>query len=185
MPQVRFSFSLVAAVLWPVAAQCAPHVRRVGPRPAPQPAVAMRAEGSGTLSIDFLPLQRGTQVLSSQQGGVLNLGKVSYAGEPEFAGIAIKRHLRNFSVETSVGVKIGAGTLSGQTAVLKAWLETPSDPYKIYLDDVPLTLQPVSVSSNAQLGVVMPLHLKIEVPLNTSESQSALQSVISVQVIRN
>lgn len=175
----------MAALMWPVMAHCAPHVRRVGPsRPAAQPTV-MRAEGSGTLSIDFVPLQQGMQILSSQNGGVVNLGKVSYAGEPEFSGVAIKRHPRNFSVETSVGMRIGSATLSGQTAILKAWLETPSDPYKIYLDDVPLTLQPVSVSANAQLGVVMPLHLRIEVPLNTSESQSALQSVISVQVIRN
>ena len=173
----------LAALLWPAMAQGASRRLRTSHPTALQ--APMRVETVGALSVDFVALKQGTQILSSRGGGVLNLGKVSYAGEAEFSGVSIKRHPRDFSVETSVGVKIGADTLAGQTAVLKAWRETPSDPYRIYLDDVPLTLHPVAVDSGAQLGITMPLRLKIEVPLDTSESQSALQSVISIQVVRN
>jgi hypothetical protein len=145
----------------------------------------MRVQVEGNLSIDFFSLVDGPQVLGTQSGGILNLGNVSSGGRPERSGVQLKHSPHSFSVETPIGIRIGSGNFGGETALLKAWLQTPADPYHVSFDNVPLTLQPVAVDPHIQLGVVTRHELKITVPQNTSESQSEFRTMISVQVIRN
>ena len=99
--------------------------------------------------------------------------------------MSIQRLGSGFVVAAALGVKVGKSDLGGGTATLKAWLESPVDPYRISFDNVPLSLDPVCVDAQARLGVVTRHQLKINVPANTSEQQSSLQTEIAVLVIRN
>jgi len=186
MRSLRPLFFGCMVLLWPLVAQCAPQAGHTGSaRHLSTHPLKMEAHSEGNLSVDFFPLPDGAQILGTQSGATLNLGKVSYAGQPEHTGITLKHSSQSFSVQTAIGIRIGTGNFAGETVQLKAWLEVPAEPYHIYFDNVPMTLQPQLVNSHTQLGIITRHELNITVPQNTSESQSAFRTMISLQVIRN
>jgi hypothetical protein len=163
------------------AADCAPGPGRVSPANSAK----LRVEAGETLSVEFSPLPDSPRILAARGVAILNLGNVSYAGRPELSGVSIQRLQRGFSVTATVGVQVGKGDLGGGTATLKAWLQSPIDPYSISFDNVPLSLEPACVDAQTRLGVVTRHQLKIDVPSSTSEKQSSLQTEIAVLVVRN
>jgi hypothetical protein len=170
------------ALLGTVPAWCASHAARSGPARAANLAV----ETNGMLSVNFFSMADTPQIVGAQGVGTVNLGKVSYAAGSDMPGVTVQRVQRGFYVQTAVGMRIGNVTsLNGQTVSMKAWLQSPANPYQIYLDGVELTTQPVMVDTRMFTGVVTRHELKIHVPSNTSEKESSLQSEISVQVVRN
>ena len=146
----------------------------------------MSLQTDGELSVEFLPLTDGPRISGANSVGVLNLGAVSYSGPADSHGVRIERQAHGFTVATLLGVRIGKSQFgSSGTASLKVWLDQPVQPYRIFFDDVPLTLQPVCVNAQTQIGVVTRHQLKIRVPSNTTDKQAQLQTVISMQVVRN
>jgi hypothetical protein len=144
----------------------------------------MQVQAGGALSVNFTSLPDSPAVQGANGVGVLNLGKVSW-GVAVVHGVKIQHQPRSFFVEASLGMQIGDSSVQGGTALLKAWLESPVDPYRVYLDGVPLSLQPVCVDAQTETGVVTRHQLKISVPVNTSEKQAALQTQIALQVVQN
>lgn len=154
--------------------------------PEPAQARAMTVHTSGNLSVNFFSLSDSPQIDGAQGVGMVNLGSVSYAAGSSVPGVKVSRAHNGFFVETAVGLRIGnVGVSGGATAILKAWLDSPSGPYRIYLDGVELTTQPAMVDSQTELGVVTRHELRIQVPSTASEKDSSLQTQISVQVVRN
>ena len=145
----------------------------------------MQAQTGGSLTVNFLTLPDSPTIQGADGIGVLDLGKVSWGGPPAVHGVTIQHQSRSFLVETALGMEIGDSTDQGGTALLKAWLEAPVDPYQVYLDGIPLTLRPVCVDAQAQVGVVTRHQLRISVPVNTSEKEAALQTQIALQVVQN
>jgi hypothetical protein len=145
----------------------------------------MRVEVGETLSVEFFPLPDSPRIQGVEGVGILNLGNVSNVGRPELAGVNIQQLQHGFAVTATLGVQVGKSDLGGGTATLKAWLESPVDPFRIAIDNVTLSLEPVCVDAQTPLGVVTRHQLKINVPSNTSEQQSTFQTEIAVLVIRN
>lgn len=145
----------------------------------------MQVRTGGNMSVDFLSSAGSPPIQGAAGFGVLNLGTVSYAGVASVPGVRIRRADGAFDVETGLVLRIGNQDPFGGTAMVRAWLETPVAPYRIYLDGVRLTQQPVCVKSRARVGVATQHRLRIRVPSNTSESQSTLQTEISLQVVSN
>lgn len=162
-------------------APCAPRQERVVRLRRP----VMRAETGGSLSVNFTSLPDSPTIQGANGIGVLDLGKVSWGGPAAVHGVNIQHQPRSFLVETSLGMQIGDTSTQGGTALLKAWLESPVDPYRVYLDGVPLSLRPVCVDAQTQVGVVTRHQLKISVPVDTSEKQATLQTQIALQVVQN
>lgn len=170
------------AVLGTVPAQCASHASRIVPARAANLAV----ETNGMLSVNFFSMADSPQILGAQGVGTVNLGNVSYAAGSDKPGVTVQRAQKGFYVQTAVGMRIGnVAGMSGETVSMKAWLQSPANPYRIFLDGVELTTQPTMVDTRVFTGVVTRHELKIHVPSNTSEKESSLQSEISVQVVRN
>ncbi len=169
-------------LLGPVPARCVAHkLRAVPARPR-----SLIIQTGGTLSVNFSSLADSPPITAAQGVGVLNLGKVSYIGASSVPGVKIQRAQNAFFVESSLGVQIGnSDSMGGGTAMLRAWLESPVDPYQIYLDGVPLTAQPICIDARTALGVVTRHQLKIRVPSDASERESKLQTEIGLQVVRN
>lgn len=163
-------------------APCAPRQERVVVR---MRRPVMRAQAGGALSVNFTSLPDSPTIQGANGLGVLDLGKVSWAGAAAVHGVKIQHQPRSFFVETFLGMQIGDNTQQGGTALLKAWLESPADPYRVYLDGIPLTLRPVCVDAQAQVGVVTRHELKISVPVDTSEKQATLQTQIALEVVQN
>ncbi len=181
---VSFRPILVAglALLGTVPARCASHAARSGQIRAANLAV----EINGMLSVNFFSLADSPQIVGAEGVGTVDLGKVSYAAGSDMPGVTVQRAQRGFFVQTSVGMRIGnVASVGGETVSMKAWLQSPADPYRIYLDGVELTTQPTMVATRMLTGVVTRHELKIHVPSNTSDKESSLQSEISVQVVRN
>lgn len=145
----------------------------------------MMTQTGGALSVNFVALPDSPDIQGADGVGVLNLGKVSWAGSADVHGIRVQHQPRLFFVETALGVQIGDTAAQGGTALLKAWLESPADPYRVYLDGVPLTQRPVCVDAQTQVGVVTRHQLKISVPVDTSEKQASLQTSIALEVVQN
>jgi|SRR5579875_1665965 hypothetical protein len=182
MLSLRPVFFAGLVLLGTVPAQCASRAARL--RQAPVANLA--AEGNGMLSVNFFSLADSPQIVGAEGVGTVNLGKVSYAAGSNMPGVKVQRLPRGFVVQTSVGMRIGnAASAGGETVSVKAWLQSPADPYRIYLDGVELTTQPVIVNARVLTGIVTRHELKIHVPSNTSDKESSLQSEISLQVVRN
>ena len=164
----------------PLAGRCAVRVKHILPARLGH----MTAQAEGGLTVNFVPLPQGSQILAADGVGVMNLGKVSYAGNAS-QGVQIQRHARNFDVATEVGILVGKQGMIGQSVTLKAWLAAPVDPYSVYLGDVQLGRNPVSVDARLPLGVLTPYQLRVRVPVNAPERKAGLQTVISMQVIQN
>lgn len=172
----------VLFLLWGVPAHSASHLMRR----APTRTSRLTVQTDGALSVNFFSLPGSPRILAAQGSGVVDLGKVSYATGSNTPGVSVERMSRAFDVRTSVGLRIGnVGEMGGGTAMLKVWLESPADPYGIWLDGVRLTTQPAVVDEHAQVGVVTPHELRIRVPSSATDKQATLQTEISVQVIRN
>lgn len=181
MPRVRLVASLALLFLCTASAKAFSQGRKL----KPMPVTRMQVETGGSLSVDFFPLEGSPQILQAQGVGFLNLGKVSYAGSVQSRGVHVDRLTKAFDVSTSLGLRIGTINDTGQSVWLKAWLGSPVEPYRVYLDDVLLTEQPKSVESRVETGVLTRHTLRIRVPVSTSEEQSNLHATISLQVVRN
>jgi hypothetical protein len=182
MLSLRPVFLAGLALLGTVPAQCASRAARLGQARAAKLAM----ESNGMLSVNFFSLADSPQIVGAEGVGTVNLGKVSYAAGSDMPGVKVQRLQRGFFVQTSVGMRIGnAASTAGETVSMKAWLQSPADPYRIYLDGVELTTQPVIVNARVLTGIVTRHELKIHVPSNTSDKESSLQSEISLQVVRN
>lgn len=155
------------------------------------PVLRVRARGlavetGGSLSLNFFPLSDSAPMMAGQGVGAVNLGKVSYIGTSSVPGVKIQRAGNAFYVESAVGLRIGdSGAAGGGTVILSAWLQSPVDPYQVYLDGVALSMKPTCVDAQTALGVITRHVLRIRVPADTSDNQSKLQTEIGLQVIRN
>lgn len=144
----------------------------------------MQVIAGQTLSFDFVPLSQGPRVMSAMGGGVLNIGAVSYFGGTSNKGIQIERGDEDFSIIAPLGVKIGNTGSSQGTASLKAWLSLPVTPYQVYLDNVPLTLQPKSIDSAAAMGVTNHA-LKIVIPRSANGTNADFKATIGFEITEN
>jgi len=165
----------------PVSGSCAVRARHNFPARIGR----MDAHVEGALTVNFVPLPDSSQIMASDGVGLLNLGPVSYSGQVQNRGVEIKRHLKTFDVATQLGVLVGNEGMVGQSVTLKAWLTAPVGPYSVFLENVQLGSNPVAVDSHLQLGVLTRYELTVRVPVNTSDEQSKLQTLISMQVVRN
>jgi len=147
-------------------------------------AAPMQVSAGQTLSFDFVPLARGPKVMSAMGGGVLNIGTVSYFGGTSNKDIQIERGDENFSIIAPLGVKIGDAGGSQGTASIKAWLSLPVTPYQVYLDNVPLSLQPTAIDSETVMGVTSHA-LKIVVPRNASGTSADFKATIGFEITEN
>lgn len=146
---------------------------------------AMRVRIAGAMSVNFLSAADTASIQGAQGFGVLNLGTVSYAGPVATRGVHIRHQPSGFDVETSLVLRIGSQAPAGGTAMVRAWLQSLVNPYRIFLDGVPLSQHPVCVDAHVPVGVDTRHQLKILVPFDTSESESKLQTEISLQVVSN
>jgi hypothetical protein len=144
----------------------------------------MQVTAGQTLSFDFVPLSRGPRVMSAMGGGVLNIGTVSYFGGTSNKGIQIERGNEDFSVIAPLGVKIGDSSSPQGTASLKAWLSVPVVPYQVYLDNVPLTLQPAAIGTATAMGITRHA-LKIVVPRNANGTNADFKATIGFEITEN
>lgn len=170
------------ALLGTVPAQCATHGVRIVPVRRARLTMAM----NGMLSVNFFSMVDTPQIVGAQGVGAVNLGNVSYAAGSNMPGVSVQRSQTGFYVQTTVGMRIGnAASTGGETVSMKAWLQSPVDPYRIYLDGVQLSTQAAVVDTQVLTGIVTRHELRIHVPSNTSEKESSLQSEIAVLVIQN
>jgi hypothetical protein len=138
----------------------------------------------GALSVNFYPVPQGATITSSGGDGVLNLGKVSYAGAAG-SGVSVKHSGPGFAVETQVGVRVGSVHTTGGTVMVSAWLEGPVAPYTVYMDGVLLGPHPALVSAREPLGIITSHNLKVVVPRNSSEMIAQFTGNIAFQVVKN
>lgn len=177
----RVPLVLCLALSVPMTGYGASRARRVVPiRPA-----AMTAQTGGELSVDFFPLPDSPQLLSSDGVGVLNLGTVSYVSRPQLRGVNIERQDSSFDVSATLGMRVGTENVPGETVILKAWLTAPAQPYRIFLDNVELSRQPVCVDAQMLSGVTTRHELRVRVPRDASQEQSKFEAVISMQAVMN
>lgn len=116
--------------------------------------------------------------------GLVDIGTVSYSGGASNPGAKVTRSQRSFTVKAPLGIRIGSsGRVSG-TASVKAWLEEPAEPYRIYLDNVLLGSRPVSIGGYTPLGLTHH-DLDVVVPRDVSGTQADLRAIIDFQVVEN
>jgi len=175
---------LLAGLLFaiPVTAQRAPHMR---PSKLPAQLAHMSVQADGALSVSFVALPDSPQIMGAQGVGVLDLGRVSYAGRAQSSGVQIRRLAKAFDVTAPVGVQVGNNNDAGQSVTLKAWLASPAAPYRVFFDDVQLSSQPANVNTRLQAGILTRHELRVRVPTDASDEQAKLQTVISMQVVQN
>lgn len=185
--KISLIFALALVLGLPLFAQAGPRsgrVRGVRLREHLRQRSPMRVTVGQTLSVGFVPLAQGAKVMGALGGGVMDIGAVSYSGGASVSGIEVKRSGHSFTVQAPIGIKIGsAGKLSG-TALVKAWLEVPDDPYQIYLDHVLLSSQPVSIGSETPMGITHH-SLEIVVPRSASGTETEFQATIAFEISEN
>lgn len=153
------------------------HVVRL--RPAPAPVAAQPVAGP---DLSFLQVAGGAPVFSANSAGVLPMGDIAPVGGPA-PGVQAAHTGEDLSVRTTVGIRLGNVSASGPV-ILKAWLSAPADPYKVFVDHVPLSEVPAALPAINSTDVTQHL-VEVRVPASAHVDADEMKALILFEIIKN
>lgn len=146
----------------------------------------MQAQGSGSLSVQFVAAPDGAALAGGTSGQrSLNLGSVSYNTGSRMANVQTRSMQGRFVVSTKFGLQIQDSSRQFSSATVLAAIVYPNPAYTVRLDGLKLETIPQLIQGQARIGLILQHRLEIEVPTSLTEKNSEIQNAIVFQVIPN
>jgi hypothetical protein len=144
--------------------------------------VNMKAQQEGGLSVAFVDLPDGPNITGKR---ALDLGSVSYAGNPRGTNVQVKPSTDRFVVSAKFGLMVQDPSQQIAGATLMVALAYPDHAHVLWVDGVRLTTALQAIPGRFPVGKTSAHRLEIEVPTSSTEKDAAIHNSIIFQVIPN